>query len=274
MLPSASHQWSQSALGVGIAFGLYILVAMIPALQVQLYHPGSGIRLQRLTLWSIELSRTWLTKGERISLEMTSTKPLNYPASVAALTAGVSAAAILRAAFIGLLAQKYIQVYHYQSYTRELGSIHPIIQDKYAVAATRQAEQSKIVGELEGRIIKSLIGWSAHKKVIEWPRSLSIYDLVRAVCDSYTYSPEDWLAELVSKDAITQGWGEMTGTRRKRFEWKIIAAEKIRPEYQIIQALTDHLATVHPELSLALDKQIQMVIDSRRRSSGSAMDGV
>ena len=259
------------ALGIVIAFGLLILMLVLSILKIQLHHPESGIRLQRIALGNIELSRTWLTKGELVPVEMAFAQPLLYPPSVTALAAGMSAVMILRAALVGLLAKKYIQVHLYRRYICGMGSIHSTMQDVYVITAAQGVGQTQIAGVLEKQITDALTYASASEKTKDWPKDLPVYDLVRAICDRDEDNPEERLTQLVTKNAVAKGWGEMTGTRRKRFEWKIVAADQIRPEYQIVQKLTDQLATLHPQLSLAFDEQIQSGINSRRISHGDTV---
>jgi hypothetical protein len=255
-----SKMWIYS---IPVVVLLFFMLAT-PLTKVQLHHPGSGIRLQRITLGNIELSRTWLTKEEPIPVEMGFAQQLLYPPSVTALAAGQSGAAILRATLIGLLAQKYVQIYHYQSCRRKTGSIRPTIQDQYMIIATQRADQPQVAGELEKRIVQVLANASASKEAKEWPKVPPIVHLVSAIYDSDENNPEKWLTELVTRNAVNQGWGEMTGTWRKQFTWNIIAADHIRPEYQIIQMLTDQLANSHPELLRTFDQQIKMGIASRQ----------
>jgi hypothetical protein len=257
-------KWQSVVCSAIFAIGLlfFIVTWVIHLKKVQLHHPGSGVRLQRITFREIEFSRTWLTKEEPFSVEMDTAQQLLYPPSVTALTAGMSATDILRAALIGLEAQKYIQIYYYQSCQREMGSRSPIIKDKFMVIATQRADRPQ--GDLEKRFTTVLTYRSTSKEAEEWLKGVSVMNLVGAIHVYDVPNPEAWVTGLVAQNVITQGWGEITGTWRKQFIWNDIAIDQIRPEYQIVQKLTNRLATLHPGLLWKFDKQLRAGIASRK----------
>jgi len=277
MIVSSVLKWKLESvffIGALALLAIWLLLGVL-ATQTQLYCPGSGIRLGRAALWDIELSRTWVPKGELMPVEMALVQPLLYPPSVTALAADVSSFAILFTTLVGLLAQKYIQVYHYQSCTCGIGSIRRTVEDIHRITAAQRPDQPQVAGYLEKRITKALADWSASEKAEDWPKGMPIGALVAAIYDKCEYSPEEWVTQLVTKNAVAKGWGEMTGTWRKRLKWKSVAADRLRLEGRILQTLADQLATSHPKLLLALGDQIQRGMDSRRvRSDGPFVDGM
>jgi hypothetical protein len=87
--------------------------------QVLLYNSNSGVRLQRTTLWGIELSYKWVT-SKPVPIDLALPQPLAYPPSITAWVGWIKlsklpiklhkemmmqAVAILRTTLIGLLAQ-------------------------------------------------------------------------------------------------------------------------------------------------------------------------
>jgi hypothetical protein len=237
--------------------------------KVQLYNSNSGVRLQRTTLWGLELRYKWVTSGKPLPIDLELSQPLAYPPSITVLPTELyismeQAVAILRTALIGLLAKGHIQVYHFQSHEFKRWIVLPSVQDVYLIVATREFDQARLKGKLEREIRRVLANWSKRKEAKEWPDGPPIYDLVRAIYQSDKKSPQGWLAQLVAKDATAQGWGQIIkGILRKRFELDAAHANQLQQEEEIMKALSKRLAQSHPNFSLALDKQVERGIKSR-----------
>jgi len=116
--------------------------------QVLLYNSNSGVRLQRTTLWGIELSYKWVTSGKPVPIDLALSQPLAYPPGLTALPTGYyimsmkQAVAILRTALIGLLAKGQIQVHHSQIHEFKTWGVLEPAQDVYSVVATQEFESS------------------------------------------------------------------------------------------------------------------------------------
>jgi hypothetical protein len=175
------------------------------------------------------------------------------------------AAAILRTALIGLLAQGYIQVYHRPSYVFNRRGVLKSVRDVYSIVATQEFDQARVRGRLERKIKSILANWSRKKKAKEWPNGPPVYSLVRAIYGGDVQNPQDWLAEWVATDAAAQGWGQITkGFRWKRFELHAAHANQLQQERETMKALSQRLSQLQPKLSRELDRQIERGIRSRR----------
>jgi hypothetical protein len=235
--------------------------------RTQLHDSASGIRLQCTTLWRMVLSYECFTSGEPISTDLGLSHPLAYPPSATVLSSREllfrrdQTATIIRAALIGLLAQGYIQVYRSWCYRFSLGSALPA-QAVYSVALTPEFGRAALNGEpLEKRIGQVLADWSAYEGSERWPDCPPIRELVCATLGTERSNPDRWLAELVKRDAITQGWGCVTGILR-RFEWDASHTARIQQEREVINTLSARLHRLHPRFSHTLDSQIYEAISA------------
>jgi len=185
---------------------MVILGVMIvsPEKDVRLHNPNLGVRLQRRSLWGIELSYKWVTPWEPVPIDLELSQSLTYPPSITALPTELrkirreQAVAILRVALIGLLAKRYIQIFRCQSYEWRRWRGHKSVQHVYSVAAIEEFDQAQPKGGLERKIIGVLTNWSKQEGAKEWPDGPPIYNLVRAIYGKAKDNPDRWLAELVA----------------------------------------------------------------------------
>lgn len=256
-------------------WAVYLALSLL-ALEVQLYNPHSGVRLQRTTLMGIELSRQWTATGSLLPIHLTPSQPLAYPFSITALppalppSNSIHAAAVFRAALINLLVKKHIEIYPFQSYGFRKWWPSPFIVNDYIIVATQNRARAQDMGVLEDGILQALKDWPLNARAKEWASGPPIYDLVRAVFESDKSSVTTWLFERVMRDATVRASGQLKGTWSfgftKNVELDVAHAAAFQKEQQIVQALSEHLTQTYPEFSHALDAQILKAINAREPS--------
>jgi hypothetical protein len=253
-----------------LAAALISVVIFLNVEEVVLYNSNSGVRLQRTTLWGTELSYKWITSGKPVTIDLELPQPFCYPPSMTALPTELyrvrmeQAVAILRTTLIGLLAQGHIQIHHSQSYVFNRRGVLNSVQDDYSIVAAQEFDQARVKGWLERKIKSILANWSQQKQAKEWSDGPSVYSLVRAIYGRDVVNPQDWLTQLVAKDAAAQGWGQITKRPPwTRFEWDATHANQLQQEGKIIKALSQRLSQLRLNLSREMDKQIGRGIRSR-----------
>ncbi len=238
-----------SAAGVALIIGGYLVSSI--RLE-QLIYRSTRAQLERVTLWGHELRRHFVTPPELVKLDLSPVSSLRYPPSVAVLTTH-DAAAVVRAALIGLMMDEQIHPLQYRFHRLGPDGASTSSQDYCLLSRGGPEGEARAKGWLEGALFRASAGRPTVDKVVH-----DIYDKDKS-------DPGSWLLKQVQESAASRGWGQIRGGLfLKQFEPGPEHIESLAQDRTIMERLSRALAAAHPSFSRALDAGIRRGIDSRR----------
>ena len=227
--------------GAGAAVVL-ILLGMISAWakQVTLFNSETGAMWQRVDVFDVELARTVIGPLEPCDFTLKPLRPLEIPASVAALQTDAATpltdavatmrasgsrsttpdiptppsqdgVAVFTAALAGLIAQGAARVWRGGMGKRrfKLRAMR-LVDEVTTTYLLRPGEEVGVTsGALEERIMERLIHWEAQPAHADWPQGAPIYELVYALYDKDVSSPGKWLVSFAVDEAARRGIGQV-----------------------------------------------------------------
>jgi hypothetical protein len=258
--------------------GVILCLIFIPALwgilgtSTLLYNPNSKLQWERTALLGITLRRTLMPGGEQLSIDLSLSRSLLFPPSYIEFSEAASKAwtldhaiLVFRAALIGLLAHRAVQVHKYSKYVARWRGDFKRGQIVYVLTASRDLDLTTINGELERQIVLVLRSWVKPEggATLKWLDGLAIYEVTRAVFKHDVESPAQWVFDLVARDAVARGWGQLEGWPWRGYHPSATHGDRLQSELATIKQLSSRLAKQQPAFSRALDDEIERAIRSR-----------
>lgn len=277
------------ALGLGV-IGIIGVLFVFASPAVVLVNRDTGASWTRVTLAGRTFSKQITTPVEPLNLGLVLGRPLAFPASIAAVRSDLRgmpreemsahAMNILESALVALLAQDLITVKVGRRYESYFGRPLTLDSIKYLLEPGPRAGKQVIEGELEGRLLRTLL--EERYQGLDTPDALRLMTanwqfpprrgmearvLIYRLFDRDELEPYRWLVELVHADAVARDVLHRVPAdwRRGHTRYDVTSNDdmRLRRERIALREMRDGLWHTHPDFMRALRSQMERACQER-----------